>query len=484
LASPEFTDRWTMWFGDLLQNAALPSNFLRQYQGRNAFHEWIRNSIAQNKPIKDICYEAMTLTGNNFNAATGGANYALNSITPMGPIQDTYDTMLSKSASAFLGVSHYDCLLCHNGRGHLDQVSLWGSTATRVEAQKMAAFFSRLRMNKLIRASTDFYYESYDVSEAATGAYDLNTNYGNRPDRAPIGSAKTLTPEYRVSGAAPSNASWRAAFAQNMLKDRMFARNFANRLWKQMFTLALAEPVDALDPSRLDPAKPPQDPWTFQATHPELLEQLAGALEGWNYDLRELLRLIAQSSAYQLSSRYEGEWKYDSIALFARHYPRRLEGEEIHDALGQISGIAVSYRVNGWAENAKSALTLPEPVEPRSNGAAANFMNFFLRGNRDTQFREQNGSILQQLALMNDAFVRTRIRITGNPGMQAVAKIADDEALVNRVFLLFLSRKPTEAERKTALAFLGEAKTDQARNDSIEDLAWACVNKVEFIFSW
>ena len=85
---------------------------------------------------------------------------------------------------------------------------------------------------------------------------------------------------------------------------------------------------------------------------------------------------------------------------------------------------------------------------------------------------------------MNDAFVRTRIRITGNPGMQAVAKIADNEALVDELFLLFLSRKPSEAERKTALAFLAEAKTAQARNDSIEDLAWACVNKVEFIFSW
>jgi hypothetical protein len=122
----------------VLQNAAPPSNFLRQYEGRNAFHQWIRTSIAQGKPIKDICYEALTLTGNNFNSGTGGANFALNGITPMGPIQDTYDTMLSKAASAFLGLSHYDCLLCHNGRGHLDQVNLWGSRQTRAQAQGMA----------------------------------------------------------------------------------------------------------------------------------------------------------------------------------------------------------------------------------------------------------------------------------------------------------------------------------------------------------
>ena len=42
---------------------------------------------------------------------------------------------LVKSAQAFLGLDHYDCLLCHNGRGHLDALSLWGSQTTRSQAE-------------------------------------------------------------------------------------------------------------------------------------------------------------------------------------------------------------------------------------------------------------------------------------------------------------------------------------------------------------
>ena len=104
----------------------------------------------------------------------------------------------------------------------------------------------------------------------------------------------------------------------------MFARNMANRVWKQMFGLGLVDPVDSLDPARLDPANPPADPWTLQATHPELLEKLSAEFGKQNFGLRAFLKTIAQSTAYQLSSRYDGEWKEDYVVLFARHYARRM----------------------------------------------------------------------------------------------------------------------------------------------------------------
>jgi hypothetical protein len=113
-----------------------------------------------------------------------------------------------------------------------------------------------------------------------------------------------------------------------MVADRMFARNLANRIWKQMFGLGLVDPVDALDPARLDPDKPTVEAgWQLQASHPRLLERLADELVRQNYDLRGFLKVLADSSAYQLSSRYDGKWRYEYINLFARHYPRRLEGE-------------------------------------------------------------------------------------------------------------------------------------------------------------
>jgi hypothetical protein len=255
-----------------------------------------------------------------------------------------------------------------------------------------------------------------------------------------------------------------------MIHDPMLAKNFANRLWKAMFGVALAEPVDALDPARLDSTKPPEAPWEFQATHPELLDALARELTAYNFGLKEFIRLLANSSAYQLSSRYSGDWNLAMVGLFARHYPRRLEGEEVHDALVTITGIVPRY-------------TILDTQEPRSNSQAANFMNLFLRGNRDTQLRSQAGSIQQQLALMNDTFVTTRLKVNASPELQQIARIASNSELAEELYLTFLGRMPSDSERAKAVAHLARSTTTQARNLAIEDLAWVLINRLDFIFS-
>jgi hypothetical protein len=215
-----------------------------------------------------------------------------------------------------------------------------------------------------------------------------------------------------------------------------------------------------------------------------LLRQLAAELQAGNFNLREFVRLLVESSAYQLSSRYEGEWNLSMVPLFARHYPRRLHGEEVADAIVKATGMAQEYTIPGFVETVKWAIELPEPAEPRNNGAAANFMNAFQRGNRATQFRSQAGSIVQQLYLMNDAFVLNRIRMASSPYLTAVSRLTNNEAVTTEMFLLFLSRYPTEVEKGYAMAHLSRATTAAARNTAIEDLAWALVNKAEFVFSY
>lgn len=481
LWSPEFGDRWTLWLGDLVQLNAQASNVSLRIDGRNAYYVWLRNAVMSGKSYKDIAYELISGAGNTYNHATGSANYALRARTPMGPGQDTYDAMLARTASAFLGVAHYDCLLCHDGRRHLDQISLWGSQATRLEAWNMAAYFSRARLTGNAAQNGDFYYQSIDVSDAATGTYNLNTDYGNRPTRAPAGTLRSLTPQYRDGKGPVQGMSWRESFAHQMSYDRLFSINAANRMWKQVFGMGLVDPVEALDPARLDPSHPPPDPWTLQATHPELLLQLADAFIAKNFDLREFLKTLLQSTAYQLSSTYPGEWKYEYLPLFARHYPRRLEGEEVHDAITKATGVMASYTLQGL-DTVQWAVQLPEPAEPRSNGGSRAFMDAFFRGNRDTQARSQSGSILQQMYLMNDTFVLNRTRVSASPLLRDAAKLSNEAAL-DEIFLLFLSRKPNDTERASGLAALAKANTTALRNAAIEDLAWVCANKMEFLFS-
>ena len=493
LYSPEFTERWTMWVGDWLQNTSdrlAMAAITRGASGRNAFFNWIQEAVYSEKSFRDLAYEVVTAAGNSYDSASGPVNWVLGGDTAMGPVQDRFDTLLVKSATTFLGLSYYDCLLCHNGRGHLESLSLWGTRTARAEAWRMAAFFARTDQvrypeNQVAGQPTSFYFNSYIVGDRISGTYDLNTTFGNRPNRTPVGATRNLTPEYRLGG-APSNAGWRGEFAELLVRDPMFARNIVNRLWKHMFNLGLVEPVYALDPARLDPANPPPEPWSLQATHPALLEKLAAEFAGMNYQLRPFLRLLAQSTVYQLSSRYDGEWRIDYVPLFARHYARRLEAEEVHDAIAKATDLLGSYPVQGWSENVRWAMQLPDTIEPRGNGGnAATFMNYFLRGNRDGLPRSQTGSIQQQLALMNDTFVRDRVQVARSAKLRAIGQMTRHEEILEEIYITFLGRLPSEYERSRALAYLARKATTAAlRNEAVEDLAWATINKAEFIFSY
>jgi hypothetical protein len=171
--------------------------------------------------------------------------------------------------------------------------------------------------------------------------------------------------------------------------------------------------------------------------------------------------------------------------LFARHLARRLEGEEIHDAIVQATGAPASYTVTGFPNPVQWAMQLPEPNEPRGNpGNAVTFMNTFFRGNRDNTARRQDGSIQQQLALMNDLFVLNRLRVAASPVLRRIAGIASPEEAVRQLYLVFLSRSPSRAELASGAAHLAKATSAAQRNAAVEDLAWVCVNKVEFLFSY
>ena len=121
MAKPEWTDKWTMYFGDLYQNTETkPSTSLRRFpQGRNAFYQWIHDSLAANKPYNRMAAELIsTATTNTYN--DGAANYILNGYITGGPAQDVMDQSTSFVFDTFLGITHVNCVLCHNGRGHLD----------------------------------------------------------------------------------------------------------------------------------------------------------------------------------------------------------------------------------------------------------------------------------------------------------------------------------------------------------------------------
>lgn len=60
LFTPEFVNKWTMWLGDLMQNAQAAQNINQNQEGRNRMHEWMVASIDSQKSLRDIVIEALS----------------------------------------------------------------------------------------------------------------------------------------------------------------------------------------------------------------------------------------------------------------------------------------------------------------------------------------------------------------------------------------------------------------------------------------
>ncbi|MBK9313600.1 MAG: DUF1549 domain-containing protein [Acidobacteria bacterium] len=341
VGSPEYVDKWTMFFSDLFKVTARSTNINRFDTGRNAFFTYVKNAISSNKSYAQIATELITANGDSF--VNGEANYIVGGTVPMGPTQDTMDGTAVNVSSMFLGIGALDCLLCHNGAGHLDEVNLWGAKRTRAEAWGMSAFFARTRRQRQVISQQPLYVK-FIVSENPTGEYMLNTDSGNRQPRNPINGSNSVAPSYILGGGSVnSGENRRQAMARLVTSDKQFARAAVNYIWEKLMVEALVSPSNAFDPARLDPNAELPEGWTLQPANAELLEALADEFIKQNYNIQSLIRLITKSTAYQLSSQYPGEWSLALVPYYARKYARRLDAEEVHDAVLKATGVGVTY---------------------------------------------------------------------------------------------------------------------------------------------
>ncbi|MFN7947270.1 MAG: DUF1553 domain-containing protein [Blastocatellia bacterium] len=489
IGTPEFVDKWTMFFGDLFKNTARATNVNRFTGGRDAFYNYLKISLTANKSYAQLATEMLTAgipaAADNF--VNGEANFLVGGIIPMGPPQDTMDGTAVNTASMFLGINSLDCLFCHSGAGHLDNVNLWGAQRTREEAWGMAAFFARVRRQRQV-LSTQPNYAKYLVSENNAGEYQLNTTTGNRQPREPVNGVSTVAPRFILNGAgASAGETRRQAIARLVTSDKQFARAAVNYIWEKIMVEALVSPSNAFDPARLDPNAQLPAGWSLQPANAELLDALATEFIRQNYNLRSLIALMTKSSAYQLSAQYPGNWSLALVPYYARKYVRRLDAEEIHDAILKATGIGVTYQLRDTPGNntftVNWAMQLPDTLEPRTSAAAAQFLNSFIRGDRDVKPRSLEPSIQQALNLMNHSFVMNRIHQT-NTGSTVARLLADTslswQQIITQLYLNTLSRNPSQSELDKLLPLY----TSMSKKDATEAIQWALLNKVDFIFNY
>jgi hypothetical protein len=486
IGTPEFIDKWTMFFGDLYKVNAQATNINRDIYGRDAFYLYIKDAITRNKPYDQMALELISATGDGF--AQGQADWPAGNTVAMGPAQDTYDGQAVNLASMFLGINVVDCLLCHDGARHLDTVNLWGSKQIRQNMWGLSAYFARARMTRTLEVAatpTQAARYSYVVTDAPTGEYQLNTTSGNRVARQPVGGVSVIPPMNPFTGSSDIGAgeSRRQAIARQVVSDFQFSRAIVNYIWQKFMVEAFVSPANTFDLARLDPANPPPAPWTLQPTNPELLDTLAHWFQANQFDLRALMSLIVKSTAYQLSATYPGNWDVKYVPYYARKYVRRLDAEEIHDAIAKATAIQGNYTLQGSnLPPVQWAMQFPDTREPRSNGAVATFLNSFGRGDRDTSFRRSDGSILQALNMLNSSVIQTRIH-QANQGSHVATLLSETDSvgtIIWDLFLTTLNRGPTDQEVTVFLPVFQQ----QGNRAAAENLQWVLLNKLDFLFNY
>ncbi|MEW5981127.1 MAG: DUF1553 domain-containing protein [Acidobacteriota bacterium] len=422
LERPEFADYWAMKWADTLRvKSEFPINLWPN--AVQAYHRWIRASLRDNLPFDEFARALLTSSGSNFREPPVNFYRAVQARDPQ--------SLAAAVALTFMG----------------SRVESW--PAERLA--DLSVFFSRVGYKATGEWKEEIVF--FDPERPLPGAAPGSPRSGRFPD----GTATSLAPDRDP----------RVVFADWLVRpgNPWFARAAANRVWYWLMGRGV---VHEPDDFRAD--NPPSSP--------ELLAELGRAFVESRYDMKALMRMILNSTTYQLSPVPAGAGGV-SEANFAHAIVRPLDAEVLIDALNQITGGTEQY-----------SSPIPEPftfVPPgvRSTALAdgsitSAFLETFGRPSRDTGLaseRSDRPSASQRLYLLNSAEVQRKIQ--QGPAVQALLQRGGDgRALLDLLYLTILSRHPTEAEMAAVQQYT--QATEPNRRALVQDLVWALINTVEF----
>jgi hypothetical protein len=472
LASEAYVDKWAYHFMDLFRANG------KMGRGQYLFHYWMRENLRADRPYDEVARAIISASGKS-NHVVAAANVIAREHIQGAPQPtdgddmsmvhqlDTDDELAIIYGKAFLGLN-LSCISCHDGGGHLEKVNVWLSTKTRTDFFQYAAFLGKSR-----------YLMYWEDGKPQSGEFlidDANPGYDSEGESMVrvrrLGGPET--PAFLLTGEeARQSEEPRDALARMLTADPQFARATVNMFWAKLMGFGIVEPYDEFDLARQDPEKLPEG-WELQPSHPELLAALAGDFRDNNYSLKNLMRAICNSSAYQLSARFPGEWKEAYTKYFARKFVRRLSAEELHDSIVLATDRPGKFSFGG--ETVPMAMQISGPAGSRD---VKTFLRTFGQSDRNTPPRT-NGSLLHPLALMQSPVVTERVLAANDSRVQRLLdSYPENERVVEEMFVATLSREPSKEEQQVALAALEKDRVAGAQN-----LQWALLNSVEFFFNY
>ncbi len=337
-----------------------------------------------------------------------------------------------------------------------------------------------------------------DVGREAPPTFRLQTGDWRKPKEEVTagfpaflggGDAKPAPAESDTTGLRSALAEWLTR------KDNpLTARVMVNRLWQHHFGVGvIATPSDF-------------GVMGDAPTHPELLDWLAVEFVESGWSLKHVHRLMVLSAAYRQDSRVDPNDPRCAKALEADHDDhllwharrRRLEGEEVRDAMLSASGelnprmFGVSARPKlpdrissyAWKPDAK-----PEDQDRRSVYVFAKrnlryplFDAFDLPDQHNSCARRAvTTTAPQALVLLNGEFALERAQRLGADLAKQFP--TDDAGLAARAYRIAWGRPATDDEVQLAVKFLAaQSAALHSRDAAVADLCHALLNTNEFLY--
>ncbi len=277
-----YADHWMTFFNDLLRNDYSGTGFITG--GRKQVSGWLYQSLLENKPFDQMAQELIA-------PPTDESRGFIDGIRWRGTVSagQTVEIQFAQSvAQSFLGIN-LKCASCHDSF-----IDRW----TLEDAYSLAAVYAP-RPLELHRCDKP-------IGRTAKAAWLF-------PEIGQIDPAKP-----------PAERLQQLAALMTHRENGRFARTIVNRLWYQLMGRGIVHPLDAM---QAEPA------------NADLLDYLATYLVDHDYDLKQVLRLIATSEAYQSQVQPRGS-AGDSADGYRGPVARRMTAEQFLDAVWQFTGAA------------------------------------------------------------------------------------------------------------------------------------------------
>jgi hypothetical protein len=438
LQRSEFADFWALKWADLLkiEERQLDAN------GMKVFHGWIRESLAQNKPLDVFARELIAARGSTYENPP--ANWWRANRDPI--------TRAESTARVFLG-TQLNCAQCHN-----HPFERW----TQDDYYNWAGLFARLDYKVLDNKRRD----KNDTREFKGDQIVLLKASGSITNPR---NGESAVPHF-LGGESPQTTPERdelLALADWLPHSPMFARMQVNRVWFHLLGRGLVEPVDDFRASN-----PP--------SNPELLDALSEDFVAHGYDMRHLIRTIMGSRTYQLAAEPNGT-NADDEANFSRGLVRRLAAEQLLDSMSKA--LAAPLEIEGYPD-AQRLAQVPEgrkhyhPIKDDLDRFELAFgkpprllpseCERTCEPTVGQAFQLISGPVIQGLLARSGTRLDGWLR-SGKPVREVAAEM----------FWTALSRPPTVVELERTEEHLATAR-DQRR--AVEDVMWALFNSKEFLF--